>query len=416
MQFLADFDYLEVYSTSNHSLMAIFFPLFGIFTSFILIYYLSSLNRSNIFLALFFLCCNLIVLVYYGLHFTKDLFWEGVCFVNWLPLSYLLGPFLFYYVKSTLSENNKLEKWDWLHLLPAVFIIFNCLPFTTLPFDQKASIAHEIVNITENYTLDFNFVSFEFILLSRSAHLLVYSVFSIIYFFRHAHKVYKTHGTRSSNHSILTKWMLLLCSIQIVIAINSIGHMSTLYDIKFSIFGIPSYEIFTEKYYFGICGAGFFLQNIFLFLFPKILYGNVSYTIEKGKDSIIDDIKSNLPKKIKDASVTEDIEKIIEKYLSSIPYTSRDFSLSQMSFDLKIPERFLSNYFNKELQITFSEWRKNLRIDHVCRMIEQGESKNLTIEAIATNAGFASRSKFIDAFKERKGVTPSAFIKSIVAQ
>jgi AraC-like DNA-binding protein len=339
-----------------------------------------------------------------------------VCFVHWLPLSYLLGPFLYYYVKSTLSENNKLEKWDWLHLLPAVFIIFNCLPFTTLPFDQKASIAHEIVNITENYTLDFNFVSFEFILLSRSAHLLAYSVFSIIYFFRHAHKVYKTHGTRSSNHSILTKWMLLLCSIQIVIAINSIGHMSTLYDINFSIFGIPSYEIFTEKYYFGICGAGFFLQNIFLFLFPKILYGNVSYTIEKGKDSIIDDIKSNLPKKIKDVLFTEDIEKIIEKYLSTVPYISRDFSLSQMSFDLKIPERFLSNYFNKELQITFSEWRKNLRIDHVCKMIEQGESKNLTIEAIATNAGFASRSKFIDAFKERKGVTPSAFIKSVTTQ
>jgi AraC-like DNA-binding protein len=315
-----------------------------------------------------------------------------------------------------LSENNKLEKWDWMHLLPAVFIILNCLPFTTLPFDQKASIAHEIVNVTENYTLDFNFVSFEFILLSRSAHLLAYSVFSIIYFFRHAHKVYKTHGARSSNHGILTKWMLLLCGIQIVIAVNSIGHMSTLYDIKFSIFGIPSYQIFTEKYYFGICGAGFFLQNIFLFLFPKILYGNVSYTIEKGKDSIIDDIKSNLPKKIKDVSVTEDIEKIIEKYLSTIPYISRDFSLSQMSFDLKIPERFLSNYFNKELQITFSEWRKNLRIDHVCKMIEQGESKNLTIEAIATNAGFASRSKFIDAFKERKGVTPSAFIKSIINQ
>ena len=90
-----------------------------------------------------------------------------------------------------------------------------------------------------------------------------------------------------------------------------------------------------------------------------------------------------------------------------------EFSLSQMSFDLKIPERFLSNYFNKDLNITFSEWRKNLRIDYVCRLIEAGESKNLTIEAIATNAGFASRSKFIDAFKERKGVTPSAFIKSI---
>ncbi|MFM6995095.1 MAG: helix-turn-helix domain-containing protein [Sediminibacterium sp.] len=189
--------------------------------------------------------------------------------------------------------------------------------------------------------------------------------------------------------------------------------MSTLYGVQFNIFGIPSTRIFTEKYYFEICGGGFFLQNIFLFLFPKILYGNVSYTIEKGKDNIIDELKSNLPKRQKETATIQDIEQIIRGYLENSPFIQKEFSLSQMSFDLKIPERFLSNYFNKELNITFSEWRKNLRIDHVCKLIELGEAKNLTIEAISTNAGFASRSKFIDAFKERKGVTPSAFIKSI---
>jgi AraC-like DNA-binding protein len=354
-----------------------------------------------------------VVLVYYGLHFTKELFWEGVSFVNWLPLSYLLGPLLFFYVKTTLSDNNKLEKWDWLHLLPAAFIVINCLPFTTLPFDQKANIAHEIVNVTANYVLDFNFVSFEFILYSRSIHLLCYAVFSIGYFYVHSKRFLKKYERLSSNHSILSRWLFLLCFIQIVIAINSIGHMSTLYGVQFSIFGIPSTSIFTEKYYFEICGGGFFLQNIFLFLFPKILYGNVSYKIEDGKNNIIDNLKSNLPKRQKENASVQDIEHIIQYYLLNSPFIQKEFSLSQMSFDLKIPERFLSNYFNKELEITFSDWRKNLRIDHVCRLIEGGEAKNLTIEAIATNAGFASRSKFIDAFKERKGVTPSAFIKSI---
>ena len=393
--------------------MAILFPLFGIFTSFILLYYLSSLNRSNIFLALFFLCCNLVVMVYYGLHFTKDLFWEGVSFVNWLPLSYLLGPLLFYYVKTTLADNSKLKKWDWLHLLPAAFIVINCLPFTTLPFDQKAQIAHEIVNVTEHYALDFNFVSFEFILYSRSIHLLGYAIFSIRLFYVHSKKMVQENNSRSSNHSVISRWIYLLCLMQIIIAVNSIGHMSTLYGVQFSIFGIPSTTIFTEKYYFEICGGGFFLQNLSLFLFPKILYGNVSYSIEEGKNTILDEIKSSLPKKQKETATVQDIEQIIQSYLETLPFILKEFSLSQMSFDLKIPERFLSNYFNKELDITFSDWRKNLRIDHVCRLIEDGEAKNLTIEAIATNAGFASRSKFIDAFKERKGVTPSAFIKSI---
>lgn len=179
--------------------------------------------------------------------------------------------------------------------------------------------------------------------------------------------------------------------------------MSTLYGVQYSVLGIPSTIIFSQKYYFEICGGGFFLQNIFLFLFPKILYGNVSYTIEKEKDNIIEEFKSSLPKKQKETATVQEIERIIQDYLSNSPFIQKEFSLSQMSFDLKIPERFLSNYFNKELDITFSDWRKNLRIDHVCKLIE----------AIATNAGFASRSKFIDAFKERKGVTPSAFIKSV---
>lgn len=143
--------------------MAILAPLFGIFTSFILIYYLSSLNRSNFFLSLFFLCCNLIVLVYYGLHFSKNIFWEGVCFVHWLPLSYLLGPLLFFYVKTTIADNKKLKKWDWLHLIPAFLILCSTLPFTTLPF----------------FILDF-----EFILISRSIHVIIYSLLTYLYFKR----------------------------------------------------------------------------------------------------------------------------------------------------------------------------------------------------------------------------------------
>jgi AraC-like DNA-binding protein len=123
-----------------------------------------------------------------------------------------------------------------------------------------------------------------------------------------------------------------------------------------------------------------------------------------------------MPKKAKEVESILDLERTIELYLEKHPFIQKEFSLSQMSFDLKIPERILSNYFNKSKVITFSEWRKNLRIDYVCTLIEAGDAKNLTIEAIASNAGFASRSKFIDAFKERKGVTPSAFIKSVVSK
>ena len=62
-----------------------------------------------------------------------------------------------------------------------------------------------------------------------------------------------------------------------------------------------------------------------------------------------DEIKSSLPKKSKETNTIQDIGPTIETYLTTTPFIHKEFSLSQMSFDVKIPERVLSNYFNKEL-------------------------------------------------------------------
>jgi AraC-like DNA-binding protein len=130
--------------------------------------------------------------------------------------------------------------------------------------------------------------------------------------------------------------------------------------------------------------------------------------VELAPATILEGIKSSLPKK---EPASREFEQDLQHYLSTHPFVKNDFSLSQMSFDLKIPERFLSGYFNKELNKTFGEWKNDLRIEYACQLIEEGNAKRITIEAISSDAGFVSRSKFIDAFKARKGVTPSAYIK-----
>ena len=63
-----------------------------------------------------------------------------------------------------------------------MFVGIATLPFTTLPFDIKTKMAHEIVNITEDYNLNFQWVTFEQILYGRSIHLILYCVASVIYF------------------------------------------------------------------------------------------------------------------------------------------------------------------------------------------------------------------------------------------
>ena len=392
--------------------MEILAPIFGFFTSFILIYYLSALNRSNIFLALFFLCCNLIVLVYFGLHFSNNQFWEAIFFVHFLPLSYIIGPLLFIYVRTTISDSKRFTKTDWLHFIPAILILIATSPYTSLPFDKKFEIAHQIVKVTEDYSLNFYFVSFEFILYSRSIHLILYAIFSLFYFRYSTKKIIKKYGAVPTNHLTINRWINILIIIQILIAGNSLGHMTTLYH-KFSILGIKSTDLFSELYFFRICGGAFVIQNFILFLFPKILYGNISYQVLKKNEGIIEEIKSSIAKKVMPSVNFDNVDITLNPYLATLPFIKKGFSLSQMSFDLKISERVLSNYFNKELSKTFGEWKNDQRINYVCKNIVEGKAKDITIEAISINAGFVSRSKFIDAFKERKGVTPSAYIKGL---
>ncbi len=350
-------------------------------------------------------------MVYYGLHYSKMEFWEGICFVHFLPLSFLLGPTLFYYVKYTVSTNKSFQLLDTLHLLPAFFVVIACLPFTTLPLDVKTKMAHEIVNFTEDYRLNFNWVTFEQLLYGRSIHVILYAILSIVYFFWNKHIILKKFGLIPTNHRIIQRWFFTLLFLQVLIAGTSLGHMITLYTKPFLILGISSIQLFSEEHFFRICGGGFFIQNFFLFLFPKILYGNISYSVEIEEENTFQKIKSSIAKPIKLGVESVEFSMMIQKYLEGMPFLKKDFTLSQMSFDLKVPERVISNYINKELDKTFGEWKNDLRINYACDLIDKGLAKKITIEAISAEVGFVSRSKFIDAFKVRKGQTPSVYIK-----
>lgn len=375
-------------------------PFFGIFTSFILFYYRKSFNKSNLYLAQFFLCSNLIVLVYFGLHFSKSPFWEGVFFINFMPLSFVIGPLLFFYVKYAIAENKNIKPIEWLHLLPAVGVIIFSLPYTTLPFSKKIEIAHHIQAVTQDYDFNISYFSLKQMLFIRPLHLFLYCIISFVYFILATKKRKVAMGHLPSNHSIIKKWIFSLIGLQFFIA------SYCLLD-SYADFILNDYQgLINQKNYFRVLGATFFLQNIILFLFPKILFDSISYPdASLAKNNALQMKKGN------SSEINQNINALLEEYLKENPYISNDFSLSKMALDLKVSERILSNYFNSKLAISFSEWKNNLRIDYACKLIDQGKANKLTVEGISLNVGFSSRSKFIDAFKIRKGVLPSNYIK-----
>ncbi len=403
MKKLEDFQKRPIFAVTQpiyQRFMEMLTPFFGIFTSFILFYYRKDFNRSNLYLALFFLCSNLIVLVYFGLHFSKIPFWEGVFFINFMPLSFVIGPLLFYYVKYAVAENKNITPKDYLHLFPAVVVILYSLPYTTLPFSKKVEIAHHIQAVTQDYDFSISFFSLKKMLFLRPLHLFIYCVLSWVYFKQANKKRLASVGVLPTHHSMIQKWIYSLIGLQLFIA------SYCLLD-SYADFILNDYQgIINQKNYFRFLGVAFSLQNVILFLFPKILFDSISYP-----DASLARNRAAQLKKGNTVEINQNITKLLENYLITSPFILPGFSLSKMALDLQVSERILSNYFNTELKISFSEWKNNQRIDYACKLIEEGKATKLTVEGISQNVGFSSRSKFIDAFKERKGVVPSTYIK-----
>jgi len=82
-----------------------------------------------------------------------------------------------------------------------------------------------------------------------------------------------------------------------------------------------------------------------------------------------------------------------------------DRSVDALSQRAGASRRTMERLFLDETKMTVGEWRRRLRLLHGVRLLASGES----VTNVAIDAGYASTSAFIAAFKRTFGVTPSRY-------
>ena len=89
-----------------------------------------------------------------------------------------------------------------------------------------------------------------------------------------------------------------------------------------------------------------------------------------------------------------------------------DFSLQQLADKVGSNYKYVSQVLNECYGKSFKQVLNEQRVREACRMFNDTERYgNLTIEAIAANLGFNSRSNFTVTFKRITGISPSDFMK-----
>ncbi|MFM7769405.1 MAG: helix-turn-helix domain-containing protein, partial [Bacteroidota bacterium] len=90
---------------------------------------------------------------------------------------------------------------------------------------------------------------------------------------------------------------------------------------------------------------------------------------------------------------------------------SKDFSMHEIAVAMDAPIHHISYCLNQIMQTNFANLKNRLRVEYSILLMKQNESSTLSIEGIAQNSGFSTRSSFYSAFKNVTGTTPTEFLQ-----
>ncbi len=394
--------------------MLLSITIFGFVVTFLLLINLRQSNKANIYLFFFLLINNTYSLSHYATIYSGNKFLIAIMLVHFTPLYLLLGPLFYFYVRGLLKDDFRLSKLDFLHFIPAVLFFINITPYVFKSWDYKLLYAANVIKDAHNFlNIDYLFMPSSISFLSRPIIAIVYVIASVVLIFRRG----LNERYINIQAKLIFKWLTFF------IIISTILYLGFLF-FTFSAFYIDTLKVESRQGDFILYSTigGLLLLNLSLLFFPNILYGlpQLDYAIATKENKLLEEqlgIAEDIKKQTRSFEISPEklnlLKLKIERYIEQKPYLNPEFNLSVMSADTDIPVHHLSYYFNEHLKINFNTWKNDLKIAHVIDLIRNGSGEILTLDALAKQAGFGSRTSFFNSFKQKIGVTPSEYLNSI---
>ncbi len=398
--------------------MLLYISILGILLSTILFAFTARHYRSSVYLACFFFLTSLFGLNIYVLYYSKSELLVSIVLVYSNFSIFLHGPMLYWYIRSTLTDNPRLKRSDAWHLLPAAIFFLSSLPYIFSPMDEKLRIASELVKNINNIIISkppvlYPLIPAQFVVLGKALHVFAYTFVSTWMLASYLKTGKKNHII--SGQQVMTKWLMVLLGFLLILAVSdSILQIETTFTKDSRLF----YSLNFLRISSTIGLVGFMISPLF---FPSILYGlpRIPSSQDKPGDQknlVSADQRNDQKAKpsILETEYLDQIGKIIESaFRDSEPYLKRDFNLARLSVLTDIPLHHLAYFFREQMGSPFHDYRNKWRIDHSKRLIREGKTKEVTLEAIGQMSGFSSRNTFFIAFKRVEGISPGEYTKGL---
>lgn len=351
-------------------------------------------------MANYFLClCFFIVgLIFFNIHalINENLVYIlAILLVHFGPIYLLLGPFIYMYVQFFLYKKYRFSYVDLIHLVPALFLVINYIPYLLIPFSEKLIHARLAQLDYQNlYNIQLAFINVKTI----NIFIISANLFYLIYCFALFYRVKEFEFVNGMTLVVFKREIKWLFSFLFFLILIFAGFFLLL------IRGV----MFTSYFFSLISGIGILFLIFTLFFYPTIIYRAI---FMNKPLVIIKDSTLLSPKRLLSQKQLNQINTLVIIFLVDLPYTRNDFNLNKVSLELGIPKYHLTYYLNCHLNLSFNSWRDQLRIIYAKGLISKGGAQSFTLESIGKQAGFQSRDKFTRAFKAQSGCNPSDFLK-----
>ena len=369
------------------------------------ILFLGGKNQANLFLGLvlFLNALQGFAVSLFLKNHSDDI--HALFFLNFAPLSFLIGPALYFYVQKKLNPSFQMKVIHLLHLVPMLCFFIVMTPYITSSFAEKIQTIKKIHENAQNiFNVKLLVGKSIHVYILRSLHVLTYVTFSLIHFAKNKANL-KTFLSPFQT-TIAVKWIrLLIYSIAIMHICNLVNTLYLFINNKIDLNGPLPLSF--------LAALALAYINLQIFINPYILYGfnTIRYYSD---DSILakrykKDVNSN-------DLFTEDWKYELAAKVKSIElnrkFAVQGYQLATMAVDLDIPKYQLNHYFKEFSQESFSEWKNRNRVLLAIELINKDYLNTYTVETLSQECGYKSRGNFNIAFQEVTGKKLSEYVKT----
>jgi len=306
--------------------------------------------------------------------------------IGFLPI-----PCAILYFQGIIHKSNKLKPIYLLLFAPFLFAVVNFIPFFELPLSEKIQLYKN--SMSALYDTRYLWISWPTTTIISDVYNSILAAITIIFLF---------HRLVQKENLLNNKSFSSLIQIGLILVIN---------------FGVLLILTFPKTFNIKEYVSSDNLEMISL-IFPIsiLLFPNYIFDYYTHSDlSFYLRIMNRFTNKGEEADPnSQDLIFVASRILHFLnqkkPYLSPEFSKHDIVTHLDIPQKTVTDCFNKVIKISFPRLRNQLRIDYAIEQFKNDAHLKNSISGIATDAGFKNRSTFYTAFKEVTKMTPFEWI------